>query len=154
MFPFFLPTLEYRNKTWSWYNFIQEIRRDAIRVIFANTGALVREKIFPKKKTLENRQGSQTSLLAADLDAAQAETASIKSKKTFVEKLLRRKRRSTSESSSNDSNVSYAASRRTKSEDAMSDSHLKSSLDESKPVTPITELHDKGRQLFGKFYPS
>ncbi len=52
MFPFHMPTLEYRNKTWSWYDFIEALKKDAIRVIFANTGALVREKIFQQKRRL------------------------------------------------------------------------------------------------------
>jgi hypothetical protein len=54
-FTFFLPTLEYRNKTWTWYDFLQAAKKgtlnslDALRAALANTGALVREKLFVKK---------------------------------------------------------------------------------------------------------
>lgn len=61
MFPFHMPTLEYRNKTWSWYDFIEALKKDAVRVIFANTGALVREKIFQqKRKTVAGGPGNSS----------------------------------------------------------------------------------------------
>ena len=154
MFPFFLPTLEYRNKTWSWYNFIQEIRRDAIRVIFANTGALVREKIFPKKKSLDLRQNSQTSLISADIDTvSQTDSSSIKSKKTLFGTFLRRKRTKTSDSQSSESN-SISTVRRAKSEDCIPNMPYHTGQENQRPGTPMGEINDKGRQLFGKFYPS
>jgi hypothetical protein len=154
MFPFFLPTLEYRNKTWSWYNFIQEIRRDAIRVIFANTGALVREKIFPKKKLLESqsRNGSQSSLFTLDTansQVTQIDTASLKSKKSRIVNLFRRKRAGTAETSSTESSQAMPTTRRTKSEESIiipiPDNHRSSST--------IVDQNEKGRLLFGKFYP-
>lgn len=151
MFPFFLPTLEYRNKTWSWYNFIQEVRRDAIRVIFANTGALFREKIFPKKKLAEQRQGSQSSLHSADTDTIPAiDNASIKSKKSRLGDFFKRKRAGTSDSTSTEASIS-SNYRRAKSEESILSSPT-NSHDDQRSSTPIGELHDKGRQLFGKFY--
>jgi Golgi-body localization protein len=39
-----LPTFEYNEKTWSWLDFTLQLRRDAIRVVWGNIGALVREK--------------------------------------------------------------------------------------------------------------
>ncbi|KAI8925650.1 golgi-body localization protein domain-containing protein [Entophlyctis helioformis] len=50
MFEFTLPTLEYRNKTWTWYDFANALKRDTIKIAFANTGNLVREKLFQKRK--------------------------------------------------------------------------------------------------------
>ncbi|EGF79323.1 hypothetical protein BATDEDRAFT_89946 [Batrachochytrium dendrobatidis JAM81] len=50
MFEFYLPTLEYRNKTWTWYEFVNAVKRDTMRAALANTGALVREKLFQKRK--------------------------------------------------------------------------------------------------------
>ncbi|KAJ3358796.1 hypothetical protein HDU91_005109, partial [Kappamyces sp. JEL0680] len=47
-FPFYLNTLEYRNKTWTWLDFLNAIKKDALRAALANTGALVREKLFKK----------------------------------------------------------------------------------------------------------
>jgi hypothetical protein len=153
MFPFFLPTLEYRNKTWSWYNFIQEIRRDAIRVIFANTGALVREKIFPKKKLLENqsRNGSQSSLLSVNTpnsQVSQTDTASLKSKKSRIGNLFRRKRSGTAETSSTESSQAMPTTRRAKSEESI----IITNSDNYRSSTIIVDQNEKGRLLFGKFY--
>ena len=35
MFPFHMPTLEYRNKTWSWYDFIESLKRGLSYVMIA-----------------------------------------------------------------------------------------------------------------------
>lgn len=150
MFPFFLPTLEYRNKTWSWYNFIQEVRRDAIRVIFANTGALFREKIFPKKRNTELRQGSHTSFQTLDTDGS-TDTGSLKSKKSNLGNFFKRKRIKTAECTSTETSIS-SNYRRAKSEESMLTSPAPSQ-DDQIASTHLAELHYKGRQLFGKFYP-
>ncbi|KAJ3051417.1 hypothetical protein HK097_007555 [Rhizophlyctis rosea] len=50
MFAFKMPTLEYRNKTWSWLDFLEALKKDASRAVLANTGALVRDKLFQKRK--------------------------------------------------------------------------------------------------------
>jgi hypothetical protein len=55
-FVFFVPTLEYRNQTWSWYDLLNALKKgndflnvDVLRAALANTGALVREKLFVKR---------------------------------------------------------------------------------------------------------
>ena len=50
MFEFNLPTLEYRNKTWTWFDFVNAVKKDAMIAALTNTGALVREKLFQKRK--------------------------------------------------------------------------------------------------------
>ncbi|KAJ3292269.1 hypothetical protein HK104_005429 [Borealophlyctis nickersoniae] len=50
MFAFKMPTLEYRNKTWTWLDVMDAVKKDAIRAVLANTGALVRDKLFQKRK--------------------------------------------------------------------------------------------------------
>ena len=44
-----LPTLEYRNRTWSWYDFLNALKKDALRAALANTGSLLKEKLFVRK---------------------------------------------------------------------------------------------------------
>ncbi|KAJ1568122.1 hypothetical protein HK405_003577 [Cladochytrium tenue] len=43
-----MPTFEYRNKTWSYHEVLEAVKRDAIRAVLANSGNLVREKLFQK----------------------------------------------------------------------------------------------------------
>ncbi|KAJ3023706.1 hypothetical protein HKX48_001596 [Thoreauomyces humboldtii] len=50
MFAFKMPTLEFRNKTWTWLDFLDAVKKEALRAVLANTGALVREKLFQKRK--------------------------------------------------------------------------------------------------------
>lgn len=53
-----MPALEYRNKTWSWLDFLNQLKKDAIRAIIANTASLLKEKIFVRSKveTIENSE--------------------------------------------------------------------------------------------------
>nr|KAJ3421428.1 hypothetical protein HK105_003574 [Polyrhizophydium stewartii] len=52
MFEFKMPNLEYRNRTWTWYELFSAIKKDAIYAAAANTGALMRKKIFEKRKAV------------------------------------------------------------------------------------------------------
>ncbi|CAG8522906.1 24191_t:CDS:2, partial [Dentiscutata erythropus] len=45
-----LPTLEYQNRTWSWLDFIEQLKKDAIKIILNHTTALLREKLNPYQK--------------------------------------------------------------------------------------------------------
>ncbi|KAI8807606.1 golgi-body localization protein domain-containing protein [Cladochytrium replicatum] len=49
-FSFKMPTLEYRNKTWTWYDFLNQVKRDAVKAVLANSGALIREKLMSHGK--------------------------------------------------------------------------------------------------------
>ena len=52
MFVFHIDTLEYRNKTWSWLDFLNQIKKDAKKAVIANSGSLVKEKLlFQKRNT-------------------------------------------------------------------------------------------------------
>jgi hypothetical protein len=45
-FVFKLPTLEYRNKTWTTFEILEAIKKDVIRAVLSNTANLVKEKFF------------------------------------------------------------------------------------------------------------
>ncbi|KAI8818444.1 golgi-body localization protein domain-containing protein [Fimicolochytrium jonesii] len=62
MFAFKMPTLEFRNKTWTWLDFLDAVKKEALRAVLANTGALVREKLFVKRKpsTASDEHGNAT----------------------------------------------------------------------------------------------
>ncbi|KAI8909298.1 golgi-body localization protein domain-containing protein [Powellomyces hirtus] len=64
MFAFKMPTLEFRNKTWTWLDFLDAVKKEALRAVLANTGALVREKLFQKRKPeqqqIQNQQANET----------------------------------------------------------------------------------------------
>ncbi|KAJ3347141.1 hypothetical protein HDU83_002347 [Entophlyctis luteolus] len=48
MFTFLMPTLEYRNRTWTWQDLFGQLKRDAIKAVLQNSGALVRDKLLKK----------------------------------------------------------------------------------------------------------
>ncbi|KAG4095196.1 golgi-body localization protein domain-containing protein [Neocallimastix lanati (nom. inval.)] len=48
-FTFKFPTLEYRNKTWSWYEFLMAVKKDLTKAVLNHAAALMREKIFKRK---------------------------------------------------------------------------------------------------------
>ena len=50
--PLELSNINYNNKTWSWYELMLAIRRDAIRILFYNTGTLVREKLGMRRSEM------------------------------------------------------------------------------------------------------
>ncbi|KAJ3196568.1 hypothetical protein HK101_008480 [Irineochytrium annulatum] len=54
-FTFRMPTLEYRNQTWSWMDMFAALKKDTIRAVVANSGALVREKLLKRKGKEDNR---------------------------------------------------------------------------------------------------
>lgn len=49
-FLFRFPTLEFRNKTWSWTDLFYAVKKECLRVLIINTGAIVKEKIFSRKR--------------------------------------------------------------------------------------------------------
>ncbi|KAI9362419.1 golgi-body localization protein domain-containing protein [Zopfochytrium polystomum] len=65
MFTFAMPTLEYRNKTWSLRDVLEAVTKDAIRAVLANSAALVREKLFQRKD--RPRREGQASDVSEDL---------------------------------------------------------------------------------------
>ncbi|KAG9294077.1 hypothetical protein G9A89_001318 [Geosiphon pyriformis] len=49
-FVFTLPTIIYQNKTWSWLDLLEHLKRDIIKTIIYHTGALVREKFLQTRR--------------------------------------------------------------------------------------------------------
>jgi len=48
-FTFKFPTLEYRNKTWSWYEFLMAVKKDLTKTVLNHVASLMKEKIFKRK---------------------------------------------------------------------------------------------------------
>ncbi|KAJ1512945.1 hypothetical protein HMI54_015328 [Coelomomyces lativittatus] len=46
------PNLEYKNKTWTWLEFLMQVRRDIFFAILSHTGQLVKEKLFSSKRSM------------------------------------------------------------------------------------------------------
>ncbi|KAI9204045.1 golgi-body localization protein domain-containing protein [Polychytrium aggregatum] len=59
LFAFRMPTLEYRNKTWSWLDILDSIKRDAARAVFNNTASLIKEKLMKSRKPVDG-EGNTT----------------------------------------------------------------------------------------------
>ncbi|KAJ3103149.1 hypothetical protein HDU97_010357 [Phlyctochytrium planicorne] len=70
LFSFRMPTLEYRNKAWGWQDLFAAVKKDAIRAVLANTGALVREKLFQNlRKGKENAGADADDTMTLDIDS-------------------------------------------------------------------------------------
>lgn len=50
-FVFRMPTIEYRNKTWSYLDLAEHLKREVIRAVLAHTGSLIRDKMTHHKKS-------------------------------------------------------------------------------------------------------
>ncbi|KAI8620772.1 golgi-body localization protein domain-containing protein [Chytriomyces sp. MP71] len=89
MFTFLMPTMEYRNKTWSWQDVFAALKKDAIKAVLHNSGALVREKLFTKNtKAIENElvlsgSGARPETAAATERDGQNEAESKKGRGLF-----------------------------------------------------------------------
>ncbi|CAG8538476.1 5777_t:CDS:2, partial [Cetraspora pellucida] len=55
-----MPTLEYQNKTWSWLDFIEQLKKDALRTILTHATALLKEKLNPYQKLLSQGTKNKT----------------------------------------------------------------------------------------------
>ncbi|CAJ0902711.1 6400_t:CDS:10, partial [Entrophospora sp. SA101] len=70
-FVFRMPTLEYQNRTWSWLNLLEQVKKDLLRTILSHTGALL-EKIITQKTQKRIRPNTTTS----DLDMSSSPSTS------------------------------------------------------------------------------
>ncbi|KAI8337700.1 golgi-body localization protein domain-containing protein [Chlamydoabsidia padenii] len=48
-FCFRQPNLEYRNKTWSWYDLLNALKKDFLRAVIKHSPALIKEKLKPRR---------------------------------------------------------------------------------------------------------
>ncbi|ORZ12269.1 golgi-body localization protein domain-domain-containing protein [Absidia repens] len=48
-FRFRQPNLEYRNKTWSWYDLLNALKKDFLRAVIKHSPALIKEKLKPSR---------------------------------------------------------------------------------------------------------
>ncbi|KAI9095836.1 golgi-body localization protein domain-containing protein [Phlyctochytrium arcticum] len=74
MFAFRMPTLEFRNKTWTWLDFLDAVKKEAFRAVLANTGALVREKLFQKQKRKPSSLGEHAYVESLSTSSNQLDT--------------------------------------------------------------------------------
>ncbi|KAF3932880.1 hypothetical protein ABW19_dt0202976 [Dactylella cylindrospora] len=72
-FVFRMPTLEYRNKTWSNFDLLVRLKKDVIRALISHTGAIIEHKMFHRRPHLT--KGSQLRTLIAGSTAAIAATS-------------------------------------------------------------------------------
>ncbi|PKY18101.1 hypothetical protein RhiirB3_490113, partial [Rhizophagus irregularis] len=77
-FVFTMPTLEYQNKTWSWLDFLEHIKRDILRSILYHTGSLINQK-FRGRPTNDNLTSNEAVVpsLATALVAATANVTAL-----------------------------------------------------------------------------
>lgn len=54
-FVFKLPTIEYRNKTWSYLDLAEHVKREVIKAVLAHTGSLLKDKMIHYRKS-KNRK--------------------------------------------------------------------------------------------------
>ncbi|KAF3914758.1 hypothetical protein ABW20_dc0100272 [Dactylellina cionopaga] len=67
-FVFRMPTLEYRNKTWSNLDLLVRLKKDVIRALISHTGAIIEHKMFHRRPQL--KQGSNIRNLVASSTSA------------------------------------------------------------------------------------
>jgi hypothetical protein len=47
---FQLPSLEYRNKTWSFYELMDAVKKEVIRAVWQNAKSFLKERLFNRKR--------------------------------------------------------------------------------------------------------
>ncbi|KAF3908642.1 hypothetical protein AA313_de0203483 [Arthrobotrys entomopaga] len=68
-FVFRMPTLEYRNKTWSNLDLLVRLKKDVIRALISHTGAIIEHKMFHRRPHL-NKGSNIRNLVAASASMA------------------------------------------------------------------------------------
>lgn len=63
-FVFKMPTIEYRNKTWSYLDLAEHLKREVIKAVLAHTGSLLRDKMTHYRKS-KSRQSTLTKQLTS-----------------------------------------------------------------------------------------
>ncbi|KAL1916065.1 uncharacterized protein VTP21DRAFT_6069 [Calcarisporiella thermophila] len=62
-FVFRMPTFEYQNKTWTWLEFMVQLKKDIMGTVIAHAAALMKEKILPRRHKYIRRPSNPSSLL-------------------------------------------------------------------------------------------
>ncbi|KNE67589.1 hypothetical protein AMAG_12040 [Allomyces macrogynus ATCC 38327] len=60
-----MPTLEYRNRTWTWLEFLTQVKKDVFFAVLGHTGQLLRAKVFPSRSTSTTPQPVLTAIVSA-----------------------------------------------------------------------------------------
>ncbi|KAF3211639.1 hypothetical protein TWF192_008367 [Orbilia oligospora] len=68
-FVFRMPTLEYRNKTWSNLDLLVRLKKDVIRALISHTGAIIEHKVFHRRPNLL-KGANLRNLVASSMSAA------------------------------------------------------------------------------------
>ncbi|KAH8550740.1 golgi-body localization protein domain-containing protein [Umbelopsis sp. PMI_123] len=183
-FVFSQPTLEYRNRTWSWYELMNAVKKDFLRAALKHSGLLIRDKLkirrhpraprtTPSSSSFVNEPMYQKALAAASASEQQKPSTSSSISITTQ----------SSDGYDNQDDISIhdmdsidassdnfdqegstqrkkhkmfsAWSRSNKSEDnppSPKSPSRQSILDDSRSAILETEVHRKGKLLFGKSY--
>ncbi|CAO3589305.1 unnamed protein product [Absidia cylindrospora] len=59
-FRFRQPNLEYRNKTWSWYDLLNALKKDFLRAVIKHSPALIKEKLKPSRLISDSSKASKS----------------------------------------------------------------------------------------------
>ncbi|KAJ3374125.1 hypothetical protein GGF31_008341 [Allomyces arbusculus] len=59
-----MPTLEYRNRTWTWLEFLTQVKKDVFFAVLGHTGQLLRAKVFPTRSTSTTPQPAPTAIVS------------------------------------------------------------------------------------------
>ncbi|KAI8896892.1 golgi-body localization protein domain-containing protein [Globomyces pollinis-pini] len=158
-FSFHLPTLEYRNKTWTWFDLFNAMKRDALRAALANTGALVREKLFVKQKhhtideaiqKLEDLDLAQSNQQLEPSHPANSESSS-KSKKganAIMKNPFSKSQKATSHSHSLDKLATGTSEHGSINQLDSTNNSPRQSLAQTEKLT----INQKGKLIFGKHF--
>lgn len=61
-FVFKMPTIEYRNKTWSYLDLAEHLKREVIKAVLAHTGSLLKDKMTHYRKSKDRHRTMQMQL--------------------------------------------------------------------------------------------
>ncbi|KAJ6260479.1 hypothetical protein Dda_4705 [Drechslerella dactyloides] len=84
-FVFRMPTLEYRNKTWSNLDLLVRLKKDVIRALISHTGAIIEHKMFHRRPQLTKATNIRNLIASA---ASVATTSLVASEKDSISSYL------------------------------------------------------------------
>ncbi|CAO3623552.1 unnamed protein product [Cunninghamella echinulata] len=59
-FKFRQPNLEYRNKTWSWYDLLNALKKDFLKAVIRHSPSLIKEKLLPRRLLFNHHENNES----------------------------------------------------------------------------------------------
>ncbi|CAG8512718.1 3510_t:CDS:2 [Acaulospora morrowiae] len=164
-----MPTLEYRNKTWSWLDFLEHLKKDALRTILFHSPALLREKLITPRRVrpmistdvspdiINSASASPISIISDPMNEffnsedglelsgeALIDSEKMKAKQRKLRESIRLKSKNRGESSSSSNQIVSS----------INEIASKMSSDPTSPADkPVEEeIEQKGKLLFGRLF--